>query len=237
MSAVSCYAEDADKAINPDRPGTSNSSFTVDKGRLQVESGFAFQTDKGEDRTLYTVPLTLRYGLSNNLEIRVDSDFLSLQGSESGIADLSPGIKWNFSPGNPSFGLLAGARTDTGSNNFKGKGTEPYLILAANIDSAAGSDLEINIGTARRIDSDSNERFFQWTFAATYTIPLTEKLQGFAELASIGPDMADGIYVTTIDGGLAYLINKDMQIDFDVMKGLSSRGVDLFGTCGISVRF
>src|SRR6185369_3944857 len=64
------HAQEAD-LISADRPGLADGSTTVRRGAFQVELGLE-RDDENESRTL-TTPLLLRYGLTEALELRVET--------------------------------------------------------------------------------------------------------------------------------------------------------------------
>ena len=84
-----------------DRPDQTESSSSVNKGSLQIETGFllGFTEDGLSSERQLLAPTTLfRYGILNGLEIRVLSQFESLKDKNSnenlnGISDLEVGTK------------------------------------------------------------------------------------------------------------------------------------------------
>lgn len=93
-----------DDPIATDRPDFVESSAVVGKGRLQVETSVAVDRSSanGERETVWSTPTLLRVGVSDTIELRVESDGVvrrrtSAPGSpaatERGYADLSLGMK------------------------------------------------------------------------------------------------------------------------------------------------
>ena len=89
------------QTIITDRPDQTESSSTINRGSLQIESGvlLGFSEDNLSSERQLLAPTTLfRYGVSKSLEIRVVSQFESLKENNSsnkinGISDLEIGTK------------------------------------------------------------------------------------------------------------------------------------------------
>lgn len=96
--------------MTADRPELGVSSRTVGRGRVQLEmeTEYEQETRDGETITRVVAPnALLRFGVTDDLELRVASNLLVFEGAESGLANATLGVKWNFSPGENSFGMLA----------------------------------------------------------------------------------------------------------------------------------
>ena len=129
-------------AITTDRPDVVESSLTVGRGRFQIETSIARERDKdaGAKTTVLTTPTLLRLGVSENLELRLESEgyvrakfsdpAAGIDARDSGYADLSPGLKWHALDGEgarPSVAVLLHADIDSGSRPFRGEGIRPSL--------------------------------------------------------------------------------------------------------------
>ncbi|WP_445734270.1 transporter [Mariniflexile sp.] len=97
LTACSVFAQ----TIITDRPDQTESSSTIEKGSLQIETGIllSFSEDDFSSERQLLAPTTLfRYGITNGIEIRVLSQFESLKDQNSsqevsGISDLEIGTK------------------------------------------------------------------------------------------------------------------------------------------------
>ena len=110
--ALACCAVHAEEPIATDRPDFVESSDVVGKGRFQIETSLAWERDKsgGVSSRARATPTLLRLGVSDNLELRLETDGLlrtRVAGlSESGTADAAIGFKWHLADGeNGSPGL------------------------------------------------------------------------------------------------------------------------------------
>jgi hypothetical protein len=97
VAALSWAADDGPLQIEPDRPDISNSTHTVPVRALQVELGLedARSHNNSTERRL-ALQTTLRTGLSDRLEVRLDSELLVRLKEDSddvGLGDIAVGVK------------------------------------------------------------------------------------------------------------------------------------------------
>jgi len=244
-----------DDTINPDRPGVSESSQVVGKGRVQLETSAEWdrlRDDTSHERTI-TTPTLLRIGLGESTELRFETDGRTIIHASdpstgvhtvsAGWADTEVGLKWHLADqqkdqqhGAPSLGLLLHAALPSGSRDLRGHGLRPSLRLAAEWELPHGLSLGVMPGLA--IDSDDNgARYGYGILAVSLDKEFSERARGFVELAA--PQIAGGSHGGTqasFNTGLAYLVNKDCQVDVQLTHGLNHRTPDLGLAFGLSVR-
>jgi hypothetical protein len=231
-----------DDTINPDRPNVANSSQVVGSHRVQLETGV--QWDRQRDleahvRTL-TTPTLLRIGVSDALELRLESDGRTIEHASdpgtgvhtvsAGWADLSAGLKWHVADQDgmrPSVGLIAEVALPTGSAGLRGSGFRPSVELPVEWDLGHDWSLGVMPGVVR--DSD----FTYGVFAASVGKAFSERLHGFAEVAA--PQIGHGTQAI-VDAGVAWLVNRDCQLDAMVVHGTNRQTPGLSLAFGISVR-
>jgi hypothetical protein len=238
-----------DDAISTDRPDFVESSQVVGKGRFQLETSVQWERDRHADpqtRTLST-PTLLRIGIGESTELRIETDGRNLvrtsgEGTVAGYADTALGLKWHLADqqgegfGAPSLGVLLHADLPSGSSNFRGHGVRPSLRLAAEWDLAGGYSFGVMPGLAQERDDDGR-RYGYGILAATFGKEFNERVRGFVELAA--PQIAragHGGTQASFDTGLAYLVNKDVQVDVALTHGLNRRTPDLSLGLGLSIR-
>jgi hypothetical protein len=238
-----------DDAISTDRPDFVESSQVVGKGRFQLETSVQWERDRHADpqtRTLST-PTLLRIGIGESTELRIETDGRNIvrtsgEGTVAGYADTALGLKWHLADqqgegfGAPSLGVLLHADLPSGSSNFRGHGVRPSLRLAAEWDLAGGYSFGVMPGLAQERDDDGR-RYGYGILAATFGKEFNERVRGFVELAA--PQIAragHGGTQASFDTGLAYLVNKDVQVDVALTHGLNRRTPDLSLGLGLSIR-
>ncbi|RZI82331.1 MAG: transporter [Rubrivivax sp.] len=252
LCAVGAVAQAAEDAIATDRPDFVESSDVVGQGRIQIETSVAFERDEqsGVKSRLRSTPTLLRIGVSENVELRFETDGALRQHTEElgvttrtkGYADLAVGAKWHVQEGDeaqgkPGIAWLLHVDADSGSSAFRGQGWRPSLRLVAEWELPQGYSLGVMPGVYAEHD-ELGRRYTGGIFAVVGGKSLTDKLRGFVELS--GQELASkrhGGNVVTADTGLAYLLTNSVQIDTAVSRGLSRATPDLSWTIGISARF
>lgn len=251
--AVSAAFADDDNDIATDRPDFVESSQVVGKGVFQFETGIVRERDRsdGIKTTLRSTPTLLRYGLSDSLEIRLETDGALRQtvtgptGSDTsrGTGDASIGLKWHLrdadaASGRPSLALLAHLDLDSGSSEFRAAGTVPSVRMVAEWELGGDASFGVMPGLAYQKDDASGKRYWSGILAATYSRPLVGPLRGFVEVA--GQELKSkrhGGSIVTFDTGVAYAIDSDTQLDLSINLGLNRDTPDRAIGIGFSRRF
>lgn len=248
ISAACIPCVHAQDEIASDRPDLVESSQVVGKGRFQFETGVLLERDRsgeGRERTL-SMPTLLRFGLSENLELRVGTDGRSIRhereegrrSTEAGYADSALGLSWHVrdAAGSlPSMAVLLDMEIDSGSRAFRGQGVRPALLVAAEWD--LPNDVSLGVMPGIGVERDESGRYRYGVLAAVVQKSLGERWSAFAELAlpTIARARHGGIEAT-FDIGAAYLLSKDIQLDAMFSRGLNSRTPDVAFTFGVSIR-
>jgi hypothetical protein len=243
-----------DDTINPDRPDVANSSQVVGPRRVQLEAGLEWDRQRDPDvhvRTL-TTPTLLRIGLSDALELRVETEGRTLAHAsdpatgrhtvDAGWAESAVGVKWHLADqdgARPSVGLIAEVALPTGSKALRGTGFRPSLSLPAEWDLGNDWSLALMPGVGRDSDegNSAGAHYAYGVFGAALGKAFGERLHGFVELAA--PRIARAAHggtQTVADAGVSWLVNRDCMLDVMVVHGLNRNTPDLSLAFGISVR-
>jgi Putative MetA-pathway of phenol degradation len=247
-------AAHAGDAIVTDRPDFVESSDVVGRGRLQIETGFVserHEADGLKTRTL-TTPTLLRMGVSETVELRVETDGFARSTTqdiasgttqrERGFSDVSLGAKWHMQEGDeaqgtPGIAWLLHVDVDSGSSAFRGQGLRPSLRAVAEWDLPQGFSVGVMPGLVADKNADGR-RFVAGILAVTVGKSWTPEWHSFIELA--GQQLAshrNGGSVVTLDAGLAYLVTESVQLDLAFARGLTSSSPDFQWGAGVSIRF
>lgn len=236
------------KLNNPlvtDRPDATEASSTVGKGVLQFETGGLYETFEvnniqSENYTFNT--MLIRYGLLDNLELRLGWDFVEgvttvngtkLNNVTSGLSPLLLGLKLDITEENglipeialighvfPIFSASADYRPETTAVDFR-------LSLSHTL--SEKSSLGYNIGA--QWGNDSPEASAIYTLAYGYS--LSDKWGIYAEFYGDLPEDSKANHFW--DAGVTYLASNDLQ--FDAYIGTSiTEGQDLLIGAGLSYR-
>ena len=110
-----CRAQEEETVFVTDRPGNSWGAEVLAFSKVSWENGFGFERDVDGQRSLYLPSSIVRYGIFENVELRVGTDML-VQETEGhvtglwGVAPLTIGTKIKCYEGEgfiPSIGVLA----------------------------------------------------------------------------------------------------------------------------------
>ncbi len=237
-----------DDTIATDRPDFVESSNVVGKGRFQVETSIGMDRNKadGVREQTWATPTLLRYGISENLEVRLESDGLirqrisdagtGLSYRERGTGDLSLGMKWHAMDAvgtMPSVGVLLHADLDSGSSVYRGNGTRPSARMVAEWELA--SEMSLGVMPGIGYDRDAGGTF--GILGIVLGKGWNDQLRSFIEVSSPRiAKRADGGTEASATVGVAYLITNNVQVDSAISRGLNKRTPDLSLTVGLSFK-
>ena len=249
MSLQSFSQEGQDERLkNPlvtDRPDATEASSTVGKGVLQFETGglytsFEKNNIQSEEYTYNT--MLIRYGVLDNLELRLGWDFIegvtSVNGNKldnvtNGLSPLLLGMKLDIAKENgcmpeialighvfPVFSAAADHRPEYTGVDFR-------FSLAHTL--SEKSSLGYNIGA--EWGNDSPEATGIYTLAYGYSI--SEKCGVYAEVYGDFPEDSSANHYW--DAGFTYLANNNLQLDTYFGRSFTA-GQDILIGLGASFR-
>lgn len=245
----------AARDLSTDRPDSTESPFTVEPGRFQIETSLASfardqRTASSDDArtTLWNVmPTNLRFGLTPQWELQIVVDAYLDETSrprtggprvrQRGFGDITLRTKvnlWGNDGGDTAFGLLPFVKLPTASDGLGNDAVEGGLIAAFAGDLAPGW----SYGAMTEVDVVRNERDdgYEPVWVNTFTVghDLTERLGLFTELAlEVGP----GPGALSFNAGVTYALGPDQQVDAGFNRGLTRAAPDLVLFVGFSRRF
>jgi hypothetical protein len=252
LFAASAHAStgEGDDSIVTDRPDFVESSAVVGKGRLQVETSLAAERSgrDGVTTRATSTPTLLRIGVSEDLELRVETDGRvrswwrgAENGQASGMADTSLGVKWHVRDGAgeggaPSLGLLLHADLASGARAVRADGVRPSLRGVAEWELGNAMSLGLMPGLASE-RADDGRRFTSAIFGVVLGKQWNPRWRSFVELAA--PRIArarSGGSLLAFDVGAAWLLTPQCQLDAAVSAGLNRNTPDLAITLGLSFK-
>lgn len=237
-----------DDTIVTDRPDFVESSQSVGKNRFQIETSFAFEKtrDGASKQYVNNTPTLLRFGVSETVELRLETEgYMHARGTggsgdrQSGWADTSLGVKWHTHDGEglrPAVGWLFHTDIDSGSAAFRGKDIRPSLRAVFEWELPQDWSLGIMPGLVR--EKDDSGRYTAGLLGLVIGKSLNDQLRIFFEVAGhqLASDSHGGDLVT-YNSGFAYLLTKMIQADFAISAGANDRSPDLAATVGLSMKF
>ncbi len=238
----------ADDVINPDRPGIADGSTVIGRGRFQLETGFQHELrdEKGDEERTIFVPTLFRVGLSDRWEARFEGNtFTTITSGANRTTDVAPvsvGMKFQIqnSAGRhqPSLGTILRVFPPSGSGDLHTNHTTGDLRLAADWDLTSKLSLNPNAGVAFYED-EAGARFVAGLFALTLNyFNATKTINPFVDIGIQTPEGSATGTAVIIDGGLAYLPGRNVQIDVSAGTGANGQTPPHpFFSIGLSLRF
>ncbi len=211
--------------IITDRPDQTESSSTIPKGSLQIESGLLLgfaENDNISLREILAPTILFRYGISKGIEIRVVNQFVSIKNKTtskeiSGITDLEIGTKIQLLKKegvNTEIAFLSHAVLPTGSKDvsFEKVGTVNKISISHQINDKLS--LGYNLGYSYYgVDNGF------LIYSLVLGIAINEKVGIYLE-----PYGQVGIfdeYLSNFDAGFTYLVKDNLQLDFSFGTGIN----------------
>lgn len=266
LSTTLCYAEEVSEknkynVFNPtpkekmrelstDRPDKTESPYTVDAGHFQYEGDLVLFNDdlssSSRNNSLIFNNMNIKLGLTNNTDIQfviptytlntIVNNKPSNQGEFGG--DLVTRLKINLF-GNDE-GSIASAimpyvkiplNKNISNNSFEGGFTVPFSIELP---------LEIGLGFMAQYDYVKNEsdNNYHSEFVTSFALgkDITDKLGAYVEIFSQSSNEKGAEWISTLDGGITYAINEDIQLDLGINLGLTEASDKFNPFLGLSFR-
>lgn len=239
---LAAHAESEASILNPgpDMANFPNSAFTLPKHHAYAEIGGTYNSKKSEPEQ-YTLGYILRYGLTDDLELRLISNGLTISDTEpqktTGISPQIFDIKyhWMDAPEDslmPAVGIEAQVQSTWSSSAFNG-GTHGGLSL--NFDHALPYDLalEYNVGFNGQQLDEWNSQYqlaLSWALQKNLTQDFAVFVNGFTNTGA-------GLTTSSIGGGSQWIINQHIAVFINASSGLTATTPSLFGLCGFAVAF
>jgi Putative MetA-pathway of phenol degradation len=196
--------------IVADRPGLADGSSTVGRRVLQLESGITHESD---DETSLTLPVLLRYGLTDAFELRVASDIFGRSSGNTDVGPIAAGFKWRLRGGDMPLSLIASVQPPSGGGSLRTSEFESEARLVSDIDLGNGLGFTPNVGVAFVEGGDAT---------AIVAATLEKELGNLLPFVDFEAVMSGGDLAMIVDGGFAWIVRPDTQLDL-------SGGIDVAG--------
>jgi len=228
-----------------DRPDQTESPSLVSKGSIQVETGFFYENSENQNinEKSYGYNTSLfRYGLLDNLELRLGFDFLESKtelnnldfgNRDAGFSPLLVGVKVGIAKESgllPEIGLLGHLYLPFSvSKEVRPETTGVDFRFSFNHTLTENSSISYNLGA--KWGEDSPESSYLYTLV--YGYDLNEKFGLYVEVYGDLPenDTSDHFW----DAGITYKLKNNIQLDALIGTGIDNSQKLIFGG-GISFR-
>jgi len=242
VATLAWASEDVLLTVEPDRPDISNSTHTVPVRALQVELGLEYaRTHNDPSERRLALQTTLRTGLSDRLEVRLDGTplvRLREASDDLGLGDIAPGLKYRiFEPphgqGWPSLGIqpfvkIPTARVPIGSGRL-----DAGLLALADQDLPGEMQLTVNAGLI--VVGQPHGALLQGLASASLSREFWGRLSPFLEMFFASREERDGHDTVGLDTGVVYLVTRRVALDAAAEMTINRRRPDYALRTGVSL--
>ncbi len=238
--------------LSADRPDLTESPYTVDAGRIQIESD-VIRYSRDEDagaRTETWSPLTLnlKLGLDASTDFQVVTEWRRFErvtgpGAESlerrGFGDVVFRLKRNLfgnDEGRVAVALLPFISVPTSTNGVGDESIGAGIALPVAVDLGTGWSLGLMGQVDQLEDGDQEGRHFEYTGTATAGRALFGPLGWFVEFAATLRPAREGAWIGTADAGITYSLSPNTQLDAGTYVGVSDAADDITFFLGLTAR-
>lgn len=238
LLAATTAAQAERRELSPDRPDTTESPYTVDRGVFQLElSFFDYLRDEGE-KTWTILPFNLKLGLAQNVDLQLLFEpYRRREGGADGVGDTQLRLKINFwgnDGGKTAFGILPFVTLPTSSDADE---LEGGLIFPLAIDLGERAGLGLMVETDFVYDPEDDGYDTELVLTASLGLDLSPVLGLYLEGIAID-SAAPGTGSQQLFGtGLTWARGEDVVFDAGINVGLDDAADDFNAFGGMTVRF
>lgn len=240
------------RAMSTDRPDKTESPYTVDAGRIQIETdlvGYTYDSRDGiTTRAFDIMPFNFKIGLTSSTDLQlVYGAYSHVRTSEGGVTDREAGFGdltvrvkhniWGNDGGNTAFAVMPFLKVPTNNVDALNDDVEGGIIVPLAIDLGRG----VGLGLMTEVDILRTEdgRSYEPTFvnSAALGFELTDKWGAYVEAFVERSAESGAETVVTLNGGLTYAVNDNLQLDAGANIGVTKAADDLNVFVGLSRRY
>ncbi len=227
------------RPLAADRPDATESAQTVDAGHIQLEMDIAAYLKEGGNESFVFANTNLKFGLLPDVDLQLVFAPYVRDEDDSGHSNLTVRVKWNLwgndGETRSAFALLPYVDFSTGGESLGGDHVTGGIITPFSLELSGGWGLggQLGIDLVRNAADDGYELDFSQTIVVGHEIG--GPVAGFVEFASVVP--AHGDWIGTLNLGLTYAVNEDVQFDVATFVGISDAAPDFVVLTGITWRF
>ena len=236
----------AGEPLEPNRPGQADPPTVLAPGVAQIEGGLTFERetkDQPDTNTLTVPELELRLGVYARLELQLFAAGLVQEwregdGNRTGGSDLELDARvrlWEQARWRPATAIDFGLSFPSGSNFATSGGVDPEGEILYAWDFAERWNLNGNFDFASETQGDDDSsRHFVFRPELALGLTISDRLGSFVEYYGVIEEGAADQH--SIDGGLTFLLNEDLQLDISAGAGLNDAAPDFFVAVGVAWR-
>ena len=244
------------RALDTDGPGSTESPYTVDAGRFQVEMTLLAYTYDRESLNGVTerieeweiAPVLLKIGLLNQLDVQMLLEPYNVHYERKngtgvtrrGYGDTTVRVKYNFwgnDGGRTAFAATPYVRFPTSQDGIGSRGVEGGVVLPLAVDLPR----DFYLGVTTRFDAVRNEDRSgyhpEFVNSVEFGHDLFRDLYGYVEFFSDVSTERDSNWEATFDTGLIYNWTQNLRLKLGLNIGVTPSADDWTGFTGVAWRF
>ena len=237
------------REMSTDRPDKTESPYTVDAGRFQIETDlFAYTVDRESgvtSRTYDILPFNVKIGLAHDTDLQIVYGAFSVARvsggppSERGFGDVTLRLKhnlWGNDGGRTAFGLMPFVKLPTNTMSDLNDSVEGGLIvpLAIDLGNGIGLGLMTEVDILKNATGGYDPSFIN---SASLSFELTDRVGAYVEAFVEHSTERNADTVVTIDGGFTFAVTDNLQLDAGANIGVTDAADDLTVFMGLSQRY
>lgn len=230
------------RPLSADRPDTTESPYTVDKGHWQIETELASWSFDGSDlESVSLATMNVKFGISDCSDLQlVLPCFSNVRQGDEGFGDIQLRLKhnlWGNDNGDQAFALMPYIKFPSARGNLGNDELETGIALPFAFEGPA----DWSLGLMGQIDlvSDEDNSGMQpqalVSFAAGHD--LTNHTAMFIELASILTPEGSEAHEAYFNAGLTWSVSETIQWDTGIRMGLTSPSTDWSPFLGLTMKY
>lgn len=231
------------REMETDRPDTTESAYSVDAGRFQMEATlFGFSKD-GDAESFVFAESNFKLGLTNSSDIQLAVPFFEKQRGDgehdSGIGDLSIRWKqnlWGNDGGRTALAVMPFVTVPTASHDFGASEAEGGLIVpfAMDLTERIGLGLMAELDLVHDDESGSHE--LEFVSSIVLGIDWSGRWGSFFEFVSIAPESGSD-WEGYANASITFAVNENWMLDAGASLGVNDAAEDFGFFTGMSFRF
>jgi hypothetical protein len=245
------------RELSADRPDKTESAYTVDAGHFQVEMdlvAYSYDHDRSDGKDTRTeawaiAPMNLKLGLLNDVDlqlmietynqVRTEDRVAGSTEYQSGFGDVTLRLKknlWGNDGGRTAFAMMPFMRLPTNQDDLGNNSVEGGLIFPFAMELPGGWDLGATMAVGFLRDEDGPDYHAAFLNSFTLGHNLTKKLAAYLEFFAEVSTEGGSPWVGTVDVGLTYALNPNLQLDAGVNFGVTQSAEDVNPFVGLTWR-
>ncbi len=238
------------RVLAADRPDSTESPVTVDKGMWQIEASvldYARNNSGGIKTETWTWAETnLKYGVSDNVDFQIIfSPYIFERSKTAGVvtdeedaSDVTLRIKWNLwgnDGGKTAFALFPYVKIPTKTAHSNGEWEGGLIIpFSVEVNDRMGLGLQVEVAYVR--DDVDGDYDIDLLHTAVLGYSVCEEFGVYVEYLGI-MNSDSNPYESYASGGVTYTVTETFQLDIGAVYGLNAAADDLNVFTGFTTKF